>query len=247
MAKVSWEIKFSLILLAMAALAFFVHYLIFQSSVRILTLLVEDLALVFVNVLLVTLVIQKLLSDREKRAKMNKLNMVIGAFFSEVGLKLLGVFSFCDPELEKMRSQLRAIDKWSDGDFASVRKNFRKYRCDINFKKVDFKDLRDFLAAKRNFMLRLLENPNLLEHESFTELLRAVFHLTEELQSRKSLANLPETDYAHLGGDMKRAYTLLILEWQDYMRYLKDNYPYLFSLAIRTNPFEPNASPVVKQ
>ncbi len=60
-------------------------------------------------------------------------------------------------------------------------------------------------------------------------------------------ANLPETDYAHLGGDMKRAYTLLILEWQDYMRYLKDNYPYLFSLAIRTNPFEPNASPVVKQ
>jgi hypothetical protein len=28
-------------------------------------------------------------------------------------------------------------------------------------------------------------------------------------------------------------------EWLDYMKYLKANYPDLFSLAIRTNPFDP--------
>lgn len=31
----------------------------------------------------------------------------------------------------------------------------------------------------------------------------------------------------------------------DYMKYLKADYPYLFHLAARTNPFDPDASPIV--
>ena len=99
---------------------------------------------------------------------------------------------------------------------------------------------------KRDFLLRLLENPTLLEHEAFTDLLRAVFHLTEELQSRQSGIELPPNDYMHLAGDIKRVYSLLVQQWLDYMKYLKVNYPYLFSLAMRTNPFDQEASPVVQ-
>jgi hypothetical protein len=29
------------------------------------------------------------------------------------------------------------------------------------------------------------------------------------------------------------------------MKHLKEDYPYLFSLAVRTNPFNPDASPVI--
>jgi hypothetical protein len=57
---------------------------------------------------------------------------------------------------------------------------------------------------------------------------------------------LPKSDIEHIAGDIKRAYVLLVNEWLDYMMYLKDNYPYLYSLAMRTNPFDKNASPVVK-
>jgi len=85
-----------------------------------------------------------------------------------------------------------------------------------------------------------------LEHESFTELLRAVFHLREELLSRRDLIQLPDSDYAHLALDIRRAYTFLVHQWLDYMKYLKKNYPYLFSLSMRTNPFDPGASAVVK-
>ena len=88
----------------------------------------------------------------------------------------------------------------------------------------------------------MLENPNLLEHESFTNLLWAVFHLTDELAYRIDLSSLPDTDYQHLAGDIKRVHHRLILQWLDYMKHLKQNYPYLFSLAIRTNPFDANAS-----
>ncbi len=114
----------------------------------------------------------------------------------------------------------------------------RHYGYAIDIERVNLEHLRDFLV-------RLLENPNLLEHESFTELLRAVFHLTEELQSRDDMSCLPESDCQHLAGDIKRVYVLIVRGWLDYMEYLRDSYPYLFSLAMRTNPFDRDASPVV--
>jgi hypothetical protein len=44
----------------------------------------------------------------------------------------------------------------------------------------------------------------------------------------------------HLNFDIKRAYILLVNEWLSYMKHLKEDYPYLYSLAVRTNPFNKN-------
>jgi len=106
--------------------------------------------------------------------------------------------------------------------------------------------VRDFLLSKKEFLLTLLENLNLLEHETFTDLLWAVFHLTEELKLRDILKDLPDGDYEHLCGDVARVYTLSIREWLAYMKHLKRDYPYLYSLAVRTNPFNPEASPIIE-
>jgi hypothetical protein len=102
------------------------------------------------------------------------------------------------------------------------------------------------LVSRRAFLLALLGNPNLLEHDKFTDLLWAVFHLTDELVYREDFAGLPATDLQHLAQDLRRAFHLLVLEWLAYMQHLKQSYPYLFSLAIRTNPFDPDASPIVR-
>ena len=40
-------------------------------------------------------------------------------------------------------------------------------------------------------MMKTIENPSLLEHELFSELIMAIFHLEEELSSR--------TDINHMG------------------------------------------------
>ena len=106
-------------------------------------------------------------------------------------------------------------------------------------------EMESFLTEKRDFLMRLLENPNLLEHKAFTDLLQSVCHLTQELSLREDLARLPDSDHEHLEGDIKRVYSLLIREWVDYMKHLKDKYPYLFSLAMRTNPFDQTASVMV--
>ena len=93
----------------------------------------------------------------------------------------------------------------------------------------------------RGFLLGLLENQNLLEHEQFTDLLWATFHLLEELMYRNDFSHLSKSDLDHLAGDIDRVYALLICQWIMYMQHLKNNYPYLFSLAMRTNPFDADA------
>jgi hypothetical protein len=204
------------------------------------------MAFVPIEVLFVTLIIHRVLSEREKRNRLEKLNMVIGAFFSDVGTKLLILLSDADPTLDQIRKELLVSGEWAENDFSDVSQRLRGHDYSVNIQKTDLRALRTFLAEKMDFLLRLLENPNLLEHETFTELLRAVFHLAEELCFREDVTRLPDSDRQHIAGDIKRAYGQLVFQWLDYMRYLKDNYPYLFSLALRTNPFDKAASPIVR-
>jgi len=187
------------------------------------------------------------LARREFNGRMEKLNMLIGLFFSEVGLYLMSSFSDYDEGFERIRPSLIITAKWNDQHFDTVIRNLRGYQFKADKERLGLVSLRTFLFKSRDFLVRLLENPVLLEHQSFTDLLRAVFHLTEELTYRGDVTHLPAADQAHLAGDIKRVYDLLIIEWLDYMKYLKKNYPFLFSLALRTNPFDRSASIIVTE
>ncbi len=242
----SWQILLGIFLITLSAFFYLIHYAIFRDTRHIFIYLIGDIAFIPMQVLLVTLIIDRLLNEREKRAMMKKLNMVIGAFFSEVGIRLLACFSNFDSNFDNVRVNLMVSNNWSGREFLNTAKGLKNYDYRINSRKSDLDDLRNFLIGKRDFLLRLLEKSNLLEHESFTELLWAVSHLTEELAARINVKKLPNADYDHLSGDIKRAYVLLISEWLEYMKHLKNNYPYLFSFACRTNPFDPTASPVIQ-
>ena len=242
----SWQILLGLSLIALSSLGYFIHYFIFRDTHHIFIYLIGDIAFVFLEVLLVTLILHQLLRYREKKAMLNKLNMVIGAFFSEVGGELLKIFINFDTKSSEITQGLIITNESFEKDFSKICKSIENHTYNIDSKRRGLENIRNFLKEKRQFLLNLLENPNLLEHESFTNLLWAVFHLTEELTHRRSLNELQETDCQHLAVDIKRAYHLLILEWLDYMKHLKVNYPYLFSLAVRTNPFDANASVEVK-
>ena len=241
-----WQVGLGASLITLSVVVYFIHYLIFRDAQHIFMYLIGDIAFVFIEVLLVTLVIHKVLAVREKKSMLNKLNMVIGAFYSEVGNKLMKLFCAFDPCSCDIAKELIVRKEWSDKQFDDMRKNVAFYTCSIECKTGDLDAVKNFLIAKRDFLLRLLENPNLLEHETFTDLLWAVFHLTEELENRADFKDLPKSDHEHIAGDIKRAYAILIAEWLAYMKHLNSNYPYLFSLAMRTNPFDPGASITVK-
>ena len=241
----SWQLRLGIILVVLSAVVYVLHYAIFRDVHHIFLYLVGDIAFVFIEVLMVTLIIHELLSQRERRQRLEKMNMVIGAFFSEVGTNLLRYMAGWDPGLEAVRNRLQVTTLWTEEQFDQVEASLKGYAYRIDHERLNVVDLRGFLASKADFMLRLLENPNLLEHESFSNLLMAVFHLTEELVARREPGSLPDSDRRHLAGDVERVYEQLVDRWLDYMKHLRSNYPYLFSLAVRTNPFDQDATAVL--
>ncbi len=188
-----------------------------------------------------------MIENREREIRMRNLNMVIGVFFSETGTRLLRCFSAHDPAIDQIRSALVVSDVWTVKDFSRAAAVLNAHAVTIDSRSVDLLKLDAFLSSRKTFLLSLFGNPQIIEHEGFTPLLQAVFHLAEELSARQSLTDLPASDYAHLSGDITRVYGLLVPEWLAYMRHLKKHYPYLFSLAMRTNPFDAEASVLIRE
>ena len=244
MKKLGWQFWLGIILIILSAFFYFIHFLIFHDSHHIFIYLFGDIAFVFIEVLLVTLIIHKILEYNEKKHRLEKLNMVIGAFFSEAGSPLLQILSKLDPKSKHLQQSLSNNSKNSDNEFGLMKKWLYKHSFQLD-ESIDFQQLKVLLVSKREFLLRLLENPNILEHESFTDLLWAVFHMTEELIAREKLDNTSTEDFQHLKNDLIRVYTFLAPQWLKYMEHLKISYPYLFSLALRTNPFNKNASAAI--
>ena len=233
------------IFLAASALFYYIHFLIFGDPHHIFIYLLGDFAFLPLEVFLVVIVIERILTRREKQAMLYKLNMVIGAFFSEVGNQLLGRLLGHFDNREEISRNLNVTADWTAKDFKRADAFAYHLKIDIDVCKLDLEKLKSFLAQKRLYLLTLLENPNLLEHDRFTDLLWATTHLDEELEARPSLTDLPQSDLQHIAVDIQRMYDHLASEWLDYVQHLKANYPFLYSLILRTHPFQESPSSVV--
>jgi len=206
--------------------------------------LFNSFGFLFINAFMTTLVLNYLLTLRDKKEKKAKANIIQSTFFSEIGTPFLRIVAATDPD-RHMLSEIFSSDKPWDQVYTEYTAALNtKTTLDISC--IDLESLASYLCSKREFLLRLLENPALVEQSDFTELLRALFHLSDELDCRPSLCALPVNDIAHLTGDITRAYDQTKKIWILHMDYLRENYPYLFSLASRMNPFNPDADPIFK-
>lgn len=236
-----WILRLVTVCIIIAIICYTVDYILFRDSVTIIQFLLEETGFVFVSVILVTLVIDRILTSREVKNRMQKLNMVIGAFFSEIGTELITLVADFDGNLPQLSRHLHFSNDWSSQDFQKAQEIVREHEANVTIPEGDLKKLKDLLHANQDFLLALLQNPNLLENESFTDLLWALFHTSEELSNRKDLDNLTNADKVHISGDLARTYKALVCEWLSYLSHLEKNYPYLFSFEMRTNPFDPSA------
>ncbi len=238
-------LKIAALLLGASVIAYVAHYLIFRDPHTIFLYLVMDIAFLPISVLVVGVIIERLLARRERRNLRNKLNMVIGAFFAEVGNGLLVTLTPAMGTGDALFEHLAVHARWKPHDFSAAADYARGLDCSIDLAKLDLVELRSLLDGHRDFMVRLLENPLLLEHTRFTGLLWAIFHLCEELDHRPQLHDLPAADIAHLTADTRRVYGQLAATWVEYAGHLKDTYPFLFALVARTHPFQENPSAIV--
>lgn len=244
-----WRIRTLIILAGIfatsSALIYLIHYAIFRDTYHIFIYMIGDFAFLPLEVFLVVIVLERILTRREKMAIREKMNMVVGAFFSEIGDQLLRSLLGCFQGRDDIKQNLSVLPDWNHGDFQRAMRFASNLQYMPVCQELNLGAMRALLLEKRQFLLTLLENPNILEHERFTDLLWATFHLSEELEARASLDDLPDSDLGHIAVDIERLFSLLIVEWVAYVEHLQSSYPYLFSLVTRIHPFKEHPSAVV--
>ena len=231
-------------LIVSSLILFALHFLIFEDLHHILIYTIHDIAFLPIEVLIVSVFLHRIIESSQKKQMLEKMNMAVGMFFSEGGTRLLSLIVHLDKDAEEISGKLLIRTNWTKQDYKTAIEEVEKLEGGLNLSRDNLNEMESLLSSKRDFILRLLENPNLMEHEAFTDLLWAVFHLTEELIARKEHSELPENDIKHLDIDIMRAYKLLVREWLRYMENMQKNYPYLFSMAVRTNPLNRNSTPI---
>ena len=227
-----------LVLIVISAVLYGANILVFRNAHDTLYYLWIDLAFMPIEVLIVGVIVERIVTRRAKGAIAQKLNMVIGAFFSELGTPLLARLLPAMKEAGDIREHLHLKASWKKDDFSRAFQFAHTFSGEVDLSHVDLHELRTYMLEKRDFILRMLENPNLIEHDRFTDLLWAVMHVVDELEARPVLTGLAASDEAHLQLDVRRAYCALMAEWILYVEHLKANYPYLFSLVVRMHPFQ---------
>jgi hypothetical protein len=239
------HLRLLIILPVLSLMCYLLDYFLFRDQQDIENWILNSLGFVFIDVLLVTIILQDILERREREARIGKLDNLIGLFFTEGGLDLLRQFLRMDISVKDV-DRLVATDRWSVRDFNEAIDRVGAMDARITATPDDLAKLKRGLIENRDFLVQLMESPVLFEHERFTDLMMAILHLDEELKYRQDLKALPRPDIDHLSNDCLRVLRLLLVEWLEHMKHLRQSYPYLYSLAVRINPLSPNPDPVVK-
>lgn len=246
-----WKIKFSILMIILIIIIYGSNYLVLGDAEHIISYIWTHLGFIPVDILVVAFLLDEIIERKEKEAMLEKLDMLMSTFFSEVGNELIRQLSAAN-KYKTNTENLKSIKNWNQKDYENKLAELKDISIDFSAdvapeQRAEFlENLRSLLVAKREFIINLINNPNLLEKEEFTALINSILHLDEELEHRTDLALVNDADFGHLNGDMQRVYSKLVYEWVYYLKYLDKHYPYMIALIIRTNPFDEDADVYVK-
>ena len=191
----SWKAKFSILMVVLIIVIYGSNYLVLGDAEHIISYVWTHLGFIPVDILLVAFLLDEIIERKEKEAMLEKLDMLMSTFFSEVGNNLIKQLSTVN-EHKANTENLKSIKTWDEEDFDNklneLKESSVRFKAEISpEEREEFLDsLRTLLASKRELIINLINNPNLLEKEEFTSLITAILHLDEELEHRKDLAQI---------------------------------------------------------
>ena len=90
---------------------------------------------------------------------MNKINMLIGVFFSEIGTRLVKLFSEFDRDPEVLRPLLLVKGNWNPQRYRDASRMIKEQTFSIEAARGDLAELKSFLVDKRMVLTSILANP----------------------------------------------------------------------------------------
>ena len=83
--KLSWESRLGIVLIFISALIYYIKILLIGNPENVFNDILNSLGFLPLNILLVTLILNRLLANRSKETRLEKLNIVVGTFFWQNG------------------------------------------------------------------------------------------------------------------------------------------------------------------
>lgn len=224
-------------LLALSGIFYLLHYLIFRDAHHIAIFAMHDIAFLPIEVILVSLVFDRVLDETHRDEQRGKVNMIESIFFKESGSDMLCYLVQCDPGSAALCRALAISPDWGLRDFEAARRFLKGYAFSIDTNRVDFFALHYHLVNRHKYFLKVIENPALMDHESFTDLILSMYHLWEELDFRTDLYSLSAADKAELGAITESVYRQLASEWLLNISYTQKHHAARFANSLRNSPF----------
>ncbi|SCJ23114.1 Uncharacterised protein [uncultured Clostridium sp.] len=229
MKKIRYYFVISFILIALSSIMFFIHYLIFGQALNTAYYSLMNLCFIPINSLVVTIMIEKLIDYRAKKDRIEKINMLVGIFFTEVGGKLMHLIIDADKDAKNYITNFEDLNK--------IKKSLYEYDYKVDMKYIDLCAIKNILVEHNNLFVTLISNESILQHQIFTDLLMSVIHLRDEIIFMEKDKGL-ELNINHVENDVIRVYKNISIQWISYLEYLQKSYPFLYNNAIRVNPFK---------
>ncbi|NKF07386.1 hypothetical protein J1C67_12415 [Clostridium gasigenes] len=218
----------SLALIFLSTIMYISHNLIFGQVQNTIYYSLMNICIIPINILTVTIVFENIIDHKSKKKKLNKLNMLIGMFFSELGYELMHLIIQGD---KNGKNLICCFDNLKDVETKLITHD---HLIDIN--QININNLEEILLKHRDILINLMSNDNILEHDIFTDLLMSIMHLRDELIFMKN-NNKDENTILHLQVDIARVYKNITAQWVNYLYHLEKFYPHLYKTAIQVNPF----------
>lgn len=229
MKKNTYYLIVSFILILLSLGMFVIHYLFFGQGLNTAYYSFMNLCFIPINSLVVTIILDKLIDYKSKKEREEKLNMLIGIFFTEIGVKLMCYIISADDKKYEYDFDIE--------DLKTMKSIVKTHNYSVNMDKIELNSIKNLLIDNNNLLINLVSNENLLQNEIFTNLIMATLHLKDEILFFEN-NGINECGKKHIENDVLRVYKSIIIQWISYLDYLQKFYPFLYSNAVRKNPFK---------
>ena len=156
--RLSWKVKFSIIMVLLIIIIYGSNYLVLGDAEHIISYVWTHLGFIPVDILLVAFLLDEIIEKKEKEAMLEKLDMLMSTFFSEVGNELISQLSTVN-KYKASTENLKSIKNWNEEDFdnklSELKKSTVDFSADVPVEQREefLENLRTLLAGKREFII----------------------------------------------------------------------------------------------
>ncbi len=222
--------KVVLSLTVVSVIIYVLQIMIFHDSQTTAFYIFQDLAFLPLSIAIATVVVGEIYSRKEKADRLERTKMITSTFFTNVGARLM-MQMLSAAQNQQLVRQIMFADATSETDYQELCNRIHGEQIKLDMSADLYDGVRTVLEEQSTALLILGNNPVLLEHESFTDMLWGLYHLRDEFRLRGSYENLSQTDRDHLEEDFERVFKLMLINRESNVHFLAETFPNYYNAA----------------